>query len=59
MDTIKAVQGKSPYINEEHLLIYVNEERLDLFLARKMNEDSYIGLISSWLFIYKHRLNNS
>ena len=52
MDTIKVVQGESPYMIKEHLSIYVNEERLDLLLSRNMNDDSYIGLILSWLDYY-------
>ena len=48
MDMIKAVMGKTPYALNEHLSVHVNDERLDIFLS-KMNEDSYDGLVSSWL----------
>lgn len=52
MDRISVRKGLSPHMgNIEHLAIYVNEKRLDEYLAERISKD-YLGLIPAWLDYY-------
>lgn len=52
MDRICVRKGLSPHMgNIEHLSIYVNQKRLDEYLAERISKE-YLGLIPAWLDYY-------
>lgn len=49
MNSIKAELTTTEYVNGEHLMIFVDDIRLDKWLASKLDDKNYIGLIPAWL----------
>jgi len=49
MNSIKAELTTTEYVNGEHLMIFVDDIRLDKWLTIKLDNKNYIGLIPTWL----------
>ncbi|WP_371365958.1 hypothetical protein SRRS_05200 [Sporomusa rhizae] len=49
MNFIKAELTTTEYVNGEHLMIFVDDIRLDKWLSSKLDDKNYLGLIPTWL----------
>lgn len=49
LNSIKAELTTTEYVNGEHLMIFVDAIRLDKWLASKLDDKNYLGLIPTWL----------
>lgn len=49
LNFIKAELTTTEYVNGEHLMVFVDDVSLDKWLANKLDDKSYLGLIPTWL----------
>ena len=49
LNSIKAELTTTEYVNGEHLMIFVDDIRLDRWLSSKLDDKNYLGLIPTWL----------
>jgi hypothetical protein len=47
--SIKAELTTTEYVNDEHLMIFVDDIRFDKWLSNKLDNNQYLNLIPTWL----------